>query len=170
MHSNKKDQDLKVGNLLTLEGGVAYNVPKIGGAFGIGYYLQNKLSDDSGADVPVSALRALNLYGQNRLFGIGPDVTMAVFQKRRHDWPGERPLSLGIGGEELVPGQHVPGGVHHRQTEGQLTSSCVTSADVRPDIGWRHGAVVLVGILSSRWTLPPSACATKSSSSRAAIG
>jgi hypothetical protein len=26
MHSNKKDQDLKVGNLLTLEGGVAYNV------------------------------------------------------------------------------------------------------------------------------------------------
>ena len=52
MHSNKKDQDLKVGNLLTLEGGVAYNVPKIGGAFGVGYYLQNKLSDDSGADVP----------------------------------------------------------------------------------------------------------------------
>ena len=35
MHSNKKDQDLKVGTLLTLEGGVAYNVPKIGGAFGV---------------------------------------------------------------------------------------------------------------------------------------
>jgi hypothetical protein len=80
-HSNKKDQDLKVGTMLTLEGGGAYNVPKIGGAFGIGYYLQNKLSDDSGADVPVAALRALNLYGQNRLFGIGPDVTMAVFQR-----------------------------------------------------------------------------------------
>jgi hypothetical protein len=81
MHSNKKDRDLKVGNLLTLEGGAAYNVPKIGGAFGIGYYLQNKLSDDSGADVPLTALQALNLYGKNRLFGIGPDVTMAVFQK-----------------------------------------------------------------------------------------
>ena len=40
-----------------------------------------KLSDDTGADVPVAALRALNLYGKNRLFGIGPDVTMAVFQK-----------------------------------------------------------------------------------------
>ena len=80
MHSNKKDQDLKVGNLLTLEGGVAFNVPKIGGAFGMGYYLQNKLSDDSGTDVPVVSLRALNLYGKNRLFGIGPDVTMAVFQ------------------------------------------------------------------------------------------
>lgn len=66
---------------MTLEGGVAYNVPKIGGAFGVGYYLQNKLSGDSGSDVPELALRALNLYEQNKLFGIGPDVTMAVFQK-----------------------------------------------------------------------------------------
>ena len=49
-HSNKKDQDLKVGTLLTLEGGLAYNVPKIGGAFGVGYYLQSKLTNDSGAD------------------------------------------------------------------------------------------------------------------------
>ena len=80
MHSNKKDQDLKVGTLLTLEGGAAYNMPKIGGAFGIGYYLQQKLSNDSGADVPVTALRALNVYGKNHLFGIGPDVTMAIFQ------------------------------------------------------------------------------------------
>jgi hypothetical protein len=80
MHSNKKDQDLKVGNLLTLEGGVAYNVPKIGGAFGLGYYLQSKVSDDTGSDIPVGALQAVNLYGHNRLFGIGPDVRMAVFQ------------------------------------------------------------------------------------------
>jgi hypothetical protein len=81
MHSKKKDQDLKVGNLLTLEGGVAYNVPQIGGAFGLGYYLQSKLSDDSGGDIPIGALRALNLYGKNQLFGIGPDLTMALFQK-----------------------------------------------------------------------------------------
>jgi len=80
-HSDKKDQDLRVGTLLTLEGGFAYNVPKIGGAFGVGYYLQNKLSNDSGADLPLTTLQALNLYGKNRLFGIGPDLTMAVFQK-----------------------------------------------------------------------------------------
>jgi hypothetical protein len=47
----------------------------------VGYYLQNKLSDDSGADVPVTTLQALNLYGQNRLFGIGPNLTMAIFQR-----------------------------------------------------------------------------------------
>jgi len=81
LHSHKKDQDLKVGNLLTLEGGAAYNVPKIGGAFGVAYYFQSKVSDDSGVDVPVAALQALNLYGKNHLFGIGPDVTMGVFQK-----------------------------------------------------------------------------------------
>jgi hypothetical protein len=33
------------------------------------------------ADVPIAALGALNLYGKNHLFGIGPDVTMAIFQK-----------------------------------------------------------------------------------------
>jgi hypothetical protein len=81
MHSKKKDLDVKVGNLLTLEGGAAYNVPRIAGAFGIGYFFQRKLSDDSGSDVPEFLLRALNLRERNRLFGIGPDVTMGLFQR-----------------------------------------------------------------------------------------
>jgi len=81
MHSKKKDLDLKVGTLLTLEGGAAYNVPAIGGAFGVAYYLQNKLSDDSGADLPLALLLATNLRGRNRIFGIGPDVTMGLFQR-----------------------------------------------------------------------------------------
>jgi hypothetical protein len=81
MHSNKKDQDLKVGNLLTLEGGAAYNVPKFGAAFGVAYYLQNKVSDDSGRDYPSTLLGLLNLRGRNRLFGIGPDITMGLFQR-----------------------------------------------------------------------------------------
>jgi hypothetical protein len=53
----------------------------IGGAFGVGYFLKNKLSNDSGADLPVTSLQALNLYGENQLFGVGPDVTMTLFQK-----------------------------------------------------------------------------------------
>jgi hypothetical protein len=81
LHSKKKDLDLKVGNLLTLEGGAAYNVPAIGGAFGVAYYLQNKLSDDSGADIPELLLRSANLRGRSRIFGIGPDVTMGLFQR-----------------------------------------------------------------------------------------
>ncbi len=81
MHGKKKDQDIRVGNLLTLEGGAAYNVPKIGGAFGVAYYFQNKLSDDKGADVPVTLLRALDLYGRSNILGIGPDVSMGLFQR-----------------------------------------------------------------------------------------
>ncbi len=81
MHSKKKGQDLKVGNLLTLEGGAAYNVPKIGGAFGVAYFLQDKVSDDGGTAVPETLLSALNLRGRNRIFGIGPDVTMGLFQR-----------------------------------------------------------------------------------------
>ena len=80
-HSKKKDQDISVGNLLTLEGGAAYNVPQIAGAFGVGYYLQQKLSDDTGSDVPGLALDLLNLRGKNRVFGIGPDVTIGLFQR-----------------------------------------------------------------------------------------
>ena len=79
VHSNKQDQDVKVGNLLTLEGGLGYNVPTIGGVFGVAYYLQNKVTDDSGRDVPDLLLRASNLRGRNSIFGIGPDVTLALF-------------------------------------------------------------------------------------------
>ena len=83
LHSKKKDQDIRVGDILTLEGGAAYNIEKIGGAFGMGYAYQGKLTDDSGTDVPVAALRVTNLYGKNRVFGVGPDLTTGVFEHGR---------------------------------------------------------------------------------------
>ena len=83
LHTKKKDQDIKVGNILTLEGGAAYNIDKIGGAFGVGYAYQGKVTNDSGADIPVAALQATNLYGKNRVFGVGPDLTTSVFEHGR---------------------------------------------------------------------------------------
>ena len=65
LHSKKEDQDLKVGNLLTLEGGAAYNVPKFGAAFGLGYFRRRRSSEDSGRDIPEVLLRALKLRGKN---------------------------------------------------------------------------------------------------------
>jgi hypothetical protein len=83
LHTKKKDQDIKVGDILTLEGGAAYNIEKIGGAFGVGYAYQGKVTNDSGADIPVVAMKATNLYGKNRIFGIGPDLTTGVFEHGR---------------------------------------------------------------------------------------
>jgi len=83
LHSKKKDQDIKVGDILTLEGGAAYNIEKIGGAFGVGYAYQGKLTNDSGADIPVLTMKATNLYGKNRVFGVGPDLTTGVFEHGR---------------------------------------------------------------------------------------
>jgi hypothetical protein len=82
-HSKKKDQDLKVGDILTLEGGAAYNIESIGGAFGFGYSFQGKVTNDSGSELPVLELKATNLYGKNRVFSIGPDITTGVFEHGR---------------------------------------------------------------------------------------
>ena len=42
---------------------------------------RTKSHDDSGRDIPELLLRALNLRDKNRIFGIGPDVTMGLFQR-----------------------------------------------------------------------------------------
>jgi hypothetical protein len=80
LHTKKKDQDIKVGDILTLEGGAAYNIEKLGAAFGVGYAYQQKVTNDSGADLPVAEFRLTNLYGKNRVFGIGPDLQSGVFE------------------------------------------------------------------------------------------
>ena len=121
---NKKDQDLKVGNLLTLEGGAAYNVPRSAALLVLGYYLQAKLSADSGADVPVSPLQPSICTGR-----IGcwhrPDVTMAVFQKggtiglvnARYLWES--------GGRSTFQGGTFYW-VHHRPAEDELATQPLT--------------------------------------------
>src|SRR5262249_27051907 len=53
LHSKKKDKDLHVGDILTLEGGLGGRFAKGAGAYGLAYYAQWKVSDDSGADLPV---------------------------------------------------------------------------------------------------------------------
>jgi len=83
LHTKKKDQDIRVGDILTLEGGAAYNIEKLGAAFGVGYAYQGKVTNDSGSDIPVVAMKATNLYGKNRVFGIGPDLTTGVFEHGR---------------------------------------------------------------------------------------
>ena len=78
IHQNKAKQDVKVGDILTLEGGVGKTTLKGGLNLGAVYYAQFKVTADSGADLgPL-----LRLYGvenaKNRAFAIGPEASLVI--------------------------------------------------------------------------------------------
>lgn len=71
MHGKKRRVDIKVGDILTLEGGVGKTFQKRMLDVGVVYYAQWKVTADSGTDLP----RILQLYGvdtaKNRSFAVG---------------------------------------------------------------------------------------------------
>ena len=76
IHQKKNDQDITVGNILTLAGGIGRSFLKGAGNAGVAYGAQWKTTHDSGADIP-PALPITN----GRVFGVGPEITMPVFAK-----------------------------------------------------------------------------------------
>lgn len=74
MHGKKRGVDIKVGDILTLEGGVGKTFPKRMLDIGVVYYAQWKVTADSGTDLP----RILQLHGldatKNRAFALGGEV------------------------------------------------------------------------------------------------
>ena len=87
MHTHKKDSDLQVGNILTLEGGTGkafYKevpgspIPRI---FNIGlvYYGQFKVSGDTGAGPAATAVLE---QAKDRVFGVGGEAS-ALFPKSK---------------------------------------------------------------------------------------
>jgi hypothetical protein len=76
MHQTRSDKDIKVGNYLTLEGGAGRSFLKGAGQAGLAYAMQWKVSDDSGSDVA-----AISRGNRNRVYGLGPSITMPVFAK-----------------------------------------------------------------------------------------
>ena len=80
-HSEKEDTDVRVGNILTVEGGLGKAF--MGGLvnLGVAYYAQWKVSDDDLGDfVPPGDL---NFVGKNSGYGIGPDVTLPLMSKSK---------------------------------------------------------------------------------------
>jgi hypothetical protein len=83
-HTEKKDLDLRVGQVATLEGGVGYSVytkvnnplPLIS-TFGVAGYGQFKVTEDSGEDLP-----ALVRGGKDRVVALGPEVKVFIPQAR----------------------------------------------------------------------------------------
>ena len=76
--SEKKDSETKVGNILNLEGGFGADFLKGGLTVGLAYYGGFKLTDDQFDSRLVSRL----IRDKNRVWGLGPEVTLALATKQ----------------------------------------------------------------------------------------
>jgi hypothetical protein len=85
IHGNKKDTDVKVGQILTLQGGLAKSYLGGGLLVGAAYYGQWKLTEDQlGAfELPGRPPIDLSIPGKHRVFGFGPDVTLPVASRSK---------------------------------------------------------------------------------------
>ena len=84
-HGNKKDTDTKVGQLLTLEGGVGKSYLGGGLIVGAAYYAQWKLTEDQLAQfvLPGGGPLDLQIPNKHRVYAFGPDVTLPVASKAK---------------------------------------------------------------------------------------
>jgi hypothetical protein len=74
--------NVKVGDLLTLEGGVGKSFLHGAASIGVAYYAQWKAtSDDLGLSSPVPELSGIPEH--HRVWGVGPDVTIPIATKTR---------------------------------------------------------------------------------------
>jgi len=76
--SEKEDSNTKVGNILNLEGGLGADFLGGGLSAGLAYYSTYKLS----ADRFDRALPSVLIRGKNRVWGLGPEVTLAIAAQR----------------------------------------------------------------------------------------
>ena len=75
--SKKKDSNVKVGNVLNLEGGLGHDMLQGGLSAGLAYYATYKVSDDQLAPVANVLVK-----GRNRVYGVGPEATLAIAAKK----------------------------------------------------------------------------------------
>ncbi len=86
LHGKKKDTDVRVGQILTLEGGLGKSFLGGGLVIGAAYYAQWKLTaDDLGSFVlPGGGTVDLTLANnKHKVFALGPDVTLPIASKSK---------------------------------------------------------------------------------------
>ena len=86
LHGKKKDTDVRVGQILTLEGGLGKSFLGGGLVVGAAYYAQWKLTaDDLGSFVlPGGGTVDLTLANnKHKVFALGPDVTLPIASKSK---------------------------------------------------------------------------------------
>lgn len=76
-HTKKRDTNIKVGDILTLEGGFGRSFLDGAAAVGLVYYAQWKLTEDSIGDIELPSALDLDI-DKHRGFGFGPELTLPI--------------------------------------------------------------------------------------------
>lgn len=74
-HTKKRDTNIKVGDILTLEGGLGRSFLDGAAVVGLAYYAQWKLTEDSIGDITPPIAFDID---KHRSFGFGPEVTLPI--------------------------------------------------------------------------------------------
>ena len=85
IHGSKKDSDVKVGQILTLQGGLGKSFLGGGLIIGAAYYAQWKLTQDRLAEFELPGGGDFDVTSRNKhkVFGFGPDVTLPIATKSK---------------------------------------------------------------------------------------
>jgi hypothetical protein len=78
-HGDKEDSNVRVGNILTIEGGLGKSFMDGAASAGIAYYAQWKVSNDD-FDAPLPGDPRV---GKHEVFGIGPEITLPLASKSK---------------------------------------------------------------------------------------
>jgi hypothetical protein len=78
VQSKKEDSETKVGNQMNIDGGVGVDLLKGGLSTGLAYYSSFKVSDDT-----IEGLPGILIRGRNKVFGLGPEATLAIAAKNK---------------------------------------------------------------------------------------
>jgi hypothetical protein len=78
VQSKKDDSETKVGNQMNIDGGAGVDLLKGGPSTGLAYYSSFKVSDDT-----IEGLPAILIRGRNKVFGLGPEATLAIAAKNK---------------------------------------------------------------------------------------
>ena len=96
-HTDKKDTEVRVGDILSLEGGFGKSFLEGALSVGVAYYAQWKISgDDFGINFQ---LPGGPLIGKHRTFAAGPDLTVPIATEQAHR-VGQCSLLVGVWGED----------------------------------------------------------------------
>jgi hypothetical protein len=85
LHGNKEDSDVKVGQILTLQGGLGKSFLGGGLIIGAAYYAQWKVTKDRLREfvLPGGDEIGVDFPNKHKVFGFGPDVTLPIATKSK---------------------------------------------------------------------------------------